>query len=124
MIKIKCLQCGRETAPGEDVCVQCGSRDRQLYVEDKLNVSVRMRCRQDGFLVLDIKHRDKLSKRGRPARERLEINRADPGVTVKKHTVEEQLDDGTWVECHCESQEYPAKRRPSPGKGKTREDRK
>lgn len=57
--------------------------------------------------------RTKLSRRGRQAREVLEIDRSDAQKTVKRHHVEE-LEDDEWKVVHHEEEEYPAKRRPPP----------
>lgn len=56
-------------------------------------------------------NRRKLSRRGKEAREILEIDRSDKEKTVKRHKVWE-LNNDKWELVHDEHEEYPAKRRP------------
>jgi len=76
--------------------------------------------RRPGFpgILLKAVERWKVSALGRPAHERLIVDRSDPAKTVKRHFVEEMQPDGSWkpVPGHDpEIVEWPAKTPPRSG---------
>jgi len=112
-----CSKCGRFIDPKEagSPCPECGSGDRYVSIEDKINVLEMLKSKgksRDGFILFERKQGEKLSNHGHKARELLEFDHRDPEKTTKTHIVEEQTDDGSWEVSHEEYEEFPAKRRP------------
>lgn len=115
-----CSSCGHVFVEPEPrvPCPSCGdtrrTRDGVGVVETNASVAeVRARQKRPGFggWVRDWRSRDKLSLRGIPAREVLDLDRSHPQKTVKRHHVEELRPDGSWETVHEEEIEYEAKRR-------------
>jgi len=66
-----------------------------------------------GFLKLSFKFIYKRAiATGHKSREWLSIDRTDKHVTVKRHLVDEQTEEGEWKTEHDEEVKYPAKHRP------------
>lgn len=117
-----CSSCSHVFAEAEPrvPCSSCGDTRRTRngvgMFEAKVSIAeVRARQKRPGFggWVRSWLSRNKVSRRGIPAREVLDMDRSHPQKTVKRHHVEELRPDGSWETVHEEEVEYAAKRRPA-----------
>jgi hypothetical protein len=115
----KCTACGSAYFAKElDQCPFCGADVRHLrlalFEEIKLSGSAKLREFREGFRTFTHDWKEKIAgATGNRARESQTYDRSHPDKTVKRHVVDEEQADGTWVNVHDETVEYPAKRRPS-----------
>jgi hypothetical protein len=66
-----------------------------------------------GFVKFSFKKITKIAgQTGRKALEWLSFDQTGKDVTIKKHMVKEQTENGKWETCHEEEVKYPAKHRP------------
>jgi hypothetical protein len=77
-------------------CPKCGSGDRLLEVRDSAYIHVTLKVKGNDKKFI---YREKLSKRGRLAKEELLI---DKKSGVKVHRVKEMDERGAWITVHEE----------------------
>lgn len=98
-------------------CPECGARRRKVLATlgESLSAGEGLVAEQrlPGWkrFLRKFTSRQKLSRRGKKAREVLDIDRTHPEETVKYHHVEE-LEDGEWKVIHHHEDHFPARRRP------------
>jgi predicted RNA-binding Zn-ribbon protein involved in translation (DUF1610 family) len=115
---MNCAKCGFPIDPkrASDPCPKCGSIDRNIMTQDigeGFEMTKVKAKAEDGFRLFERKQGEKLSRQGNKAREFLEYDHRHPEKTKKTHTVEEQMDDGSWRVVENEYEIYGAKRRPT-----------
>ena len=119
---IYCQHCGTEIESDTQICPKCSEYcgpGKRRY-EEKLTASIRLSTSMgveirdaSGFKKISEHTKNKRAgKTGRKARESLSIDRTDKQVTIKKHIVEEQNEEGKWETVHNEEKKFPAKHRP------------
>jgi uncharacterized OB-fold protein len=100
---VKCLRCGESLKPEMEACPKCGSRDREVAVEDSIKAweMIEIRQKAEGYHRFKkySKHGEKISKTGKSARVILVV---DKEARRKYHRVEEQNEKGEWVVVHEE----------------------
>ena len=114
---INCAKCGYPIDPAQATgpCAACGSMDRSIILEDTVNLfeMIALKARDEhGVRLIERKQGEKLSRQRHKAREFLEFDHRNPETTTKTHTIEEQIEDGSWESEHNEKNTFPAKRRP------------
>ena len=108
--KYGCSNCGNELQENREPCPNCGSTKRHVYVTVKDGIRLRDGIKgkvkdRTGKVKRKFISRSKLSKRGKEAKEQLDI---DIEGNRKFHHVEELTEEGNWVVVHHEDE--PLKR--------------
>lgn len=104
--RYECSNCGKELQEKREPCPNCGSNKRHVYVTVtdaiRLRDSVKGKVKNKaGKTKRKFISRSKLSKKGKEAKEQLDI---DIEGNRKFHHVEELNDKGNWVVVHHEDE--------------------
>jgi hypothetical protein len=108
-----CIDCGKELAPDEKPCSNCGSVKRTTHIfafaTVKTHTSLKGKVRnQIGKTKSKFYVRSKVSKHGKEAREELSIDIAE---NRKFHHVEEQDKNDHWTTVHHEDESLKGKKK-------------
>ena len=100
-MSVECLQCGKKLRPQDEICTKCGSRDRQIILDESVKAREMIILKQKSSSFKKFKKRikqgEKISRTGRLAKEELVI---DKEKNWKYHFVEEQSESGEWETVH------------------------
>lgn len=110
--RYECSNCGKELQEKREPCPNCGSNKRHVYVTVKdairLRDSIKGKVKdKTGKTKRKFITRSKLSKKGKEAKEQLDI---DIKGNRKFHHVEELDENGNWVVVHHEDVPLKKKR--------------
>ena len=104
--RYECANCGKELQEERKPCPDCGSNRRRVYVTATVEIGIGTSLKgkakdKSGKAKRKFLSRSKLSRKGKEAREQLDI---DIAGDRKFHHVEELDESGNWVVVHHEDE--------------------